>query len=88
MAKKAAKKTANVSVDGLIGQVMEQANNIAKREWTTKLDDEQRELVFGLRRKVLDGEVSAAPVAKILHEMIGGDSVVKRGTLEKWLRRS
>lgn len=88
MAKKVAKKTANVSVDGLIGQVIEQAIKVAKREWTTKLSDEHRKLVLGIRQRVLDGEVSAAPVAKILHEMIGGDSVIKRGTLEKWLRRS
>lgn len=88
MAKKKSSVSSSVSVADMVNKVLSEAASMARLDWVAKLDQQKRELVEAVKEKVLAGESAASPTAKVLHSMIGGDAVVKRSTLEKWLRRS
>lgn len=87
MAKKASAKGSSPSID--VSDVIKKANALVKsREWISSVSDENKKVLLELQRRVVAGEASGASVAKVVHEQIGGDAVVKRSTLEKWLRRA
>lgn len=88
MAKKNSSVSSSVSVADMVNEVLSEAASMTRLDWVAKLNQQQRELVEEVKKRVLAGESAASSTAKVLHSKIGGDAVVKRSTLEKWLRRS